>query len=80
MPDEVVISGKTFKTEKTFSSDFVGEEVSAYIRDYGKTDEVLVAMFTTGKKSENIMIEAENILDKTNFTKYVYDEKNKVPL
>ncbi len=77
LSDEVIISGRKFKTDKAFSSDFVGEEVQAYIYKYGQTEEKLVAIFRSAEESENLVVQAEDILDKTTLKNFVYIKKNK---
>ncbi len=74
--DEVVISGRRFKTDKVFSPEFVGEQVNAYIYKYGESEEKLVALFGSAQESENIVVEAKDISDKTTLRKFVYTDDN----
>ena len=77
LTDEVVISGRKFKTDKVFSNDFIAEQVVAYIMNYGETDEKLLAMFTKEQTNKTILVNSRDIIDKTNLKKFVYIKENR---
>ncbi len=77
LPDEVVISGRKFKTDEVFSNEYVAESIIAYIQNYGETGEKLIAMFTANKDNKNITVNSKDIMPSTNLKKFVYIKDNK---
>ncbi len=77
LADEVIISGRTFKTDKVFVPEFAGEEVTAYVYRYGESEEKVLDMYITGEGNRTLTVQSKDILDKTNLIKFAYIEKNK---
>ena len=77
LSDEVVISGRKFKTDENFSHEYIAEQVIAYIKNYGETDEKLLAMFTTKQTNKTLLVDSKDIMPETNLRKFVYIQDNK---
>lgn len=77
LKDEIIISGRKFKTNKTFLSKFLGEQVTAYVYKYGQSEEKVVAMFISKEANKTLKVSSKDIMPATNLSKFVYIDKNK---
>lgn len=73
--DEVIVSGEKFKTNLNISADFIGSKVKIYIRDYGKNDELIVAIMGV-YSTDALTVSAENIEAATTLSALVYEDEN----
>lgn len=67
----VKVSGEIYKTKLNISSDYLGTHVKIYIKNRGKSDELLVGIAGTNK-SDVLTIDAKDIDEDTTLSALVY--------
>ena len=71
LSDEIIISGRKFKTDKVFLNKYLGEQVTAYVYKYGQSEEKVVAMFISKEENKTLKVDSKDIMPATNLSKFI---------
>lgn len=69
--NEVLISGEKFKVKNRVYSEYIGDTVDIYIRNYDKGNEEVLGIYQVSE-SDSLIVEAEDISDETTVSEFVY--------